>query len=159
MILSDTQLHAWAQYSVSPFDASLVNPASIDLRLGDEIRIAHPFGFGEPIKLYQPWRMFRGEFILAHTLEVITMPDDCAGMLFLKSTRGREGWEHSHAAYIDPGFSGQLTLELSNLAPWELLITPGMRICQLVLMRCVQPAALYGEVGHYQNQMGAVVAR
>ena len=81
-----------------------------------------------------------GEFVLASTYEVITLPDDVAGRLEGKSSLGRLGLlTHSTAGWIDPGFSGHVTLELSNVATLPIKLWPGMKIGQLCLFRCSSP--------------------
>jgi len=100
-----------------------------------------------------------GEFVLASTYEVITLPDDIAGRLEGKSSLGRLGLlTHSTAGFIDPGFSGHITLELSNVANLPVKLFPGMKIGQLCLIRLSSPAqhpygsAIYGS--RYQGQRG-----
>lgn len=155
MILADRSLKEWARRNLDPYDESLINPASIDLRFGNMIRTDSAEGFSDPFEIDR-YTMLPGDFILAHTLESIIMPIDCVGILLLKSTAGRWGFEHSHSSYVDPRFRGQLTLELSNVSKHCVEIIPGKPIVQLVLMRCEIPEIPYGEkgVGHYQHQMG-----
>ena len=101
----------------------------------------------------------QGEFVLASTYEVITLPDDIAGRLEGKSSLGRLGLlTHSTAGFIDPGFSGHITLELSNVANLPVKLFPGMKIGQLCLIKLSSPAehpygsAVYGS--RYQGQRG-----
>ncbi|NDE72239.1 MAG: dCTP deaminase, partial [Actinobacteria bacterium] len=100
-----------------------------------------------------------GEFVLASTYEVITLPDDIAGRLEGKSSLGRLGLlTHSTAGFIDPGFSGHITLELSNVANLPVKLYPGMKIGQLCLIKLSSAAehpygsAIYGS--RYQGQRG-----
>ena len=100
-----------------------------------------------------------GEFVLASTYEVITLPDDIAGRLEGKSSLGRLGLlTHSTAGFIDPGFSGHTTLELSNVANLPVKLYPGMKIGQLCLIKLSSAAehpygsAVYGS--RYQGQRG-----
>ena len=80
-----------------------------------------------------------GEFILAHTAETITIPDDCSAMVLLRSSAARAGYEHSLAGWCDPGFSGQITLELrNNLRFRHLPVSAGLRLCQLVVHKLRQ---------------------
>ena len=82
-----------------------------------------------------------GEFVLGSTLELCTLPDDLAGRLEGKSSLGRLGLlTHSTAGFIDPGFSGHITLELSNVANLPITLWPGMKIGQLCLLRLTSPA-------------------
>jgi dCTP deaminase len=106
-----------------------------------------------------PFILHPGEFVLGSTYEVITLPDDIAGRLEGKSSLGRLGLlTHSTAGFIDPGFSGHVTLELSNVATLPIKLWPGMKIGQLCLFRLESPAehpygsAVYGS--RYQGQRG-----
>ncbi|MGI9197384.1 MAG: dCTP deaminase, partial [Candidatus Nanopelagicales bacterium] len=105
-----------------------------------------------------------GEFVLASTYEVVTLPDDIAGRLEGKSSLGRLGLlTHSTAGFIDPGFSGHVTLELSNVATLPIKLWPGMKIGQLCLFRLSSPAehpygsSVYGS--RYQGQRGPTPSR
>jgi dCTP deaminase len=107
----------------------------------------------------EPFILHPGEFVLASTYEVVTLPDDIAGRLEGKSSLGRLGLlTHSTAGFIDPGFSGHVTLELSNVATLPIKLWPGMKIGQLCLFRLSSPAehpygsAQYGS--RYQGQRG-----
>ena len=171
-VYSDVELRKWAEAGgVVPYDPACINPASIDLRLGDQIRLpkrgsllgrpgedsSHlwygPIGFST-------YRLGQGQFVLCHSLEVITVPDDTVAILFSKSSAGRLGIEHLHAGYGDPGFSGQFTFELMGNGPWQVELHPGDRLMQLVLMKLTSvPEKLYAETGRYQNQRGPVPSR
>ena len=158
-----------------------INPASVDLRLGDTIRVAHPIWsvlsieacrmldmmgmfdqlpkWGAPVK-FSTYMMEPDEFVLCHSLEPVDVPDDCIALLFSKSSTGRNGLEHLHAGVGDPGFKGQWTWELKNAAPWPIRLVPGQRLMQHVMIRMVeQPERSYAETGRYQNQSGPTVAR
>ncbi|MBI3689380.1 MAG: dCTP deaminase, partial [Mycolicibacterium aromaticivorans] len=105
-----------------------------------------------------------GEFVLGSTLECCTLPDDLAGRLEGKSSLGRLGLlTHSTAGFIDPGFSGHITLELSNVANLPITLWPGMKIGQLCLLRLTSPAANpYGSASvgsKYQGQRGPTPSR
>lgn len=130
MILNDTMLAQWAtDGGVTPFDPKMINPASLDLRLGNMIREPHPIWsvlsevdmhqkiadgsifdlphWGEPFTFDVYWLMPKGKganFILCHSLEFINIPDDMAAVLYSKSSTGRRGIEHLHAGYGDPGW-------------------------------------------------------
>jgi dCTP deaminase len=112
----------------------------------------------------EPFVLHPTEFVLASTLEVVTLPDDLAGRLEGKSSLGRLGLlTHSTAGFIDPGFSGHVTLELSNVANLPIILWPGMKIGQLCLFRLSSPAehpygsAVYGS--RYQGQRGPTPSR
>ena len=105
-----------------------------------------------------------GEFVLGSTLEVVSVPDDLAARLEGKSSLGRLGLlTHSTAGFVDPGFSGHITLELSNVANLPITLWPGMKIGQLCLFRLTTPAehpygsAVYGS--RYQDQRGPTPSR
>jgi dCTP deaminase len=105
-----------------------------------------------------------GEFVLGSTLECCTLPDDLAGRLEGKSSLGRLGLlTHSTAGFIDPGFSGHITLELSNVANLPITLWPGMKIGQLCLLRLTSPAEHpYGSASvgsKYQGQRGPTPSR
>lgn len=104
------------------------------------------------------------EFILGTTVEKIKIPENMVGRLEGKSSLGRIGIViHSTAGYVDPGFNGQLTLEISNLAPLPIALYPGMRICQISFALMTSKANNpYGSVklgSHYQDQKGVVGSR
>ncbi|WP_235487797.1 dCTP deaminase, partial [Frankia sp. AvcI1] len=112
----------------------------------------------------EPFVLHPGEFVLGSTLEIVTLPDDLAGRLEGKSSLGRLGLlTHSTAGFIDPGFSGHVTLELSNVATLPIKLWPGMKIGQLCLFRLTSPAehsygsAVYGS--RYQGQRGPTPSR
>ena len=105
-----------------------------------------------------------GEFVLGSTLEVVSIPDDLAARLEGKSSLGRLGLlTHSTAWFVDPGFSGHITLELSNVANLPITLWPGMKIGQLCMFRLTSPSehpygsAVYGS--RYQDQRGPTPSR
>src|SRR5690606_14400289 len=105
-----------------------------------------------------------GEFALGHTAERFAMPDDVVGIVNGKSSLGRLGLQvHATAGFVDPGFSGVIVLELSNVATLPILLRPGMKVAQMVFQSTDQPAERpYGhpELGSkYQGQSGAVASR
>jgi dCTP deaminase len=112
----------------------------------------------------EPFILHPGEFVLGSTYEVVSLPDDLAGRLEGKSSLGRLGLlTHSTAGFIDPGFSGHITLELSNVATLPIKLWPGMKIGQLCLFRLSSPAehpygsAIYGS--KYQGQRGPTASK
>jgi len=112
----------------------------------------------------EPFVLHPGEFVLGSTLEVVTLPDDLAARLEGKSSLGRLGLlTHSTAGFVDPGFSGHITLELSNVANLPITLWPGMKIGQLCMFRLTSPAehpygsAVYGS--RYQDQRGPTPSR
>jgi len=156
MILPDYKLEEWAyKGGITPFDSDCVNPASVDLRVSTEAYVVlesykHRRAFDDLLILIP------GHPILATTVEFIRMPYDCAGVVFLKSSLARQGLDHALAGFVDPGFRGELTLELHAHRPVKL--RHGQRVVQLVLYRLdgVPKESYHGK---YQNQRGPTQAR
>jgi dCTP deaminase len=151
----------------------MIQPSSVDVRLDRLFRTFenHKYAHIDPaenqpeltrevaVEGNDPFILHPGEFVLGSTYEVISLPDDIAGRLEGKSSLGRLGLlTHSTAGFIDPGFSGHVTLELSNVATLPIKLWPGMKIGQLCLFRLESPAehsygsAVYGS--RYQGQRG-----
>ncbi|GAA4661344.1 dCTP deaminase [Streptomyces chumphonensis] len=181
MLLSDKDIRAeidTGRVRIEPYDAALVQPSSIDVRLDRYFRVFenHRYPHIDPAveqpdltRLVEPegdepFILHPGEFVLASTFEIVTLPDDIASRLEGKSSLGRLGLlTHSTAGFIDPGFSGHVTLELSNVATLPIKLWPGMKIGQLCMFRLSSPAehpygaARYGS--RYQNQRGPTPSR
>ena len=176
MLLSDRDIAkeiAAGRVVVEPFDKAMIQPSSVDVRLDRFFRVFenHRYEVIDP-SVEQPdltrevavspddfFILHPGEFVLASTYEVITLPDDIAGRLEGKSSLGRLGLlTHSTAGFIDPGFSGHITLDLSNVANLPVKLYPGMKIGQLCLIKLSSSAehpygsAIYGS--RYQGQRG-----
>ena len=161
-ILPDYEIVCLAKRGlVHPFDPELVNPASLDVRLGENLMIEdkatpelQPFSIAGCTK-EEPFMLQPHEFVLAETLERFNVSNIVAGQLALKSSRAREGIEHLMAGYVDPGYSGRLTLELQNarcLHPVPLW--PGMRIGQIVFHKMsLLPNKDYSVTGRYQGDL------
>lgn len=181
MLLSDRDIRAEVEagrVDIDPYDSGMVQPASVDVRLDRYFRVFenHRYPHIDPSQ-EQPeltrlietagdeaFVLHPGEFVLASTHECFTLPDDVAGRLEGKSSLGRLGLlTHSTAGWVDPGFSGHVTLELSNTATLPIKLWPGMRIGQLCLFRLSSPAehpygsAVYGS--RYQGQRGPTPSR
>ena len=142
---------------MEPFDPDMINPASIDVTLGDQILVEADNGDFVPFNIkHETFYMPPGAFILAHTAEFVRIPNRLECIFQLKSSRGREGYEHALAGYIDPGFHGQITLELSNLRRFaELPLRAGMRIGQLRFARLDDiPLRTYQVTGRYHGDLG-----
>ena len=159
-ILCDIDIHTLARRElVTPFDPALVNPASLDVRLGENLLVELPTTSSlVPYSIAghtqeNPFMLQPHEFVLAHTFEEFKLPDCIAGQLALKSSRAREGIEHLLAGYIDPGYSGRLTLELQNARSMHpVALWPGMRIAQIVFHRMTMlPSKDYSHTGRYQG--------
>jgi dCTP deaminase len=137
---------------VEPFDVEMVNPASIDVTIGDHIKVENDHGEFTDVNIKnQDFYMPPGAFVLAHTAEYVRIPNNFECVFQLKSSRGREGYEHALAGYIDAGFHGRITLELSNLRRFkELPLRAGMRIGQLRFSRLDNlPMRPYSLTGRY----------
>lgn len=162
MILCDWQIRARCEGGmITPFDPSLLNPASIDVRLGQYIKIEQS-GTSELLMVDldahftqdRPFYMRPGQFILAETIETFSLPDDIAAQFMLKSSRAREGLEHLMAGYCDPGWHGsKLTMELHNSRQLaDLPLWPGMKIGQMVFHQMsAAPVQNYAKTGRYNN--------
>lgn len=164
MILSDKSLQQLAfDGLVEPFIHDNVQGSSIDLTLGGTINVEAPVGSGGKwfeTSIEDAYELAPGEFILAHTEETITIPEGCAAMVLLRSSAARAGYEHSLAGWCDPGFTGQLTLELRNNCRFHHLpVQAGMRLCQLIVHKLDKQAiAHYGIRGNYQGQTGVTAS-
>ena len=181
MLLSDRDLVSEIKaenLALEPFAPELMQPSSIDVRLDRFFRVFnnHLYTHIDPAEQQDdlttlvepdgddPFVLHPGEFVLGSTLEVISLPDDLAARLEGKSSLGRLGLlTHSTAGFVDPGFSGHITLELSNVANLPITLWPGMKIGQLCMFRLSSPAehpygsAVYGS--RYQDQRGPTPSR
>jgi len=163
---------------LTPSDPAMVQPSSVDVRLDRYFRLFdnHKYPFIDPaedqpeltrlidVASDEPFILHPGEFALGSTYEQVTLPDDVAARLEGKSSLGRLGLlTHSTAGFIDPGFSGHVTLELSNVATLPIKLWPGMKIGQLCFFRLSSPAAHpYGSGPYgnrYQGQRGPTASR
>ena len=161
MILPDFQIRAMCHNGmVAPFDPALVNPASLDVRLGGTLLIESAQGpqlVPYPLEGHSedsPYWLQPSQFCLAQTLETFHLPDHIAAQFMLKSSRAREGLEHLMAGYCDPGWSGSvLTLELHNSRQLHpVALWPGMRIGQMVFHSMLAvPVRSYRETGRYNG--------
>jgi len=144
---------------VHPYDPELVNPASLDVRLGENLLVEIPTSSAlVPYSIAgntqeKPFMLQPHEFVLAETLERFEIPNVVAGQLALKSSRAREGIEHLMAGYVDPGYAGRLTLELQNARCMHPVpLWPGMRIGQIVFHKMsLLPNKDYSQTGRYQG--------
>jgi dCTP deaminase len=155
MILPDFKLREWAfRGGITPFDEECINPASIDLCVSTTL--VTPLISGPVEKIGDTICIMPGSPFLFCTIEYIRMPNDCAGVVYLKSSLARQGLDHALAGFVDPGFCGQLTLELHAHCP--IVLTHGQRVIQLVLNRLEdRPENVYA--GKYQDQRGPTGAR
>ena len=181
MLLSDRDIRKEIESGrvvIDPFESVMIQPSSIDVRIDRYYRVFenHRYPHIDPMveqadltRLVEPdgdepFILHPGEFVLASTYEVVTLPDDVAARLEGKSSLGRLGLlTHSTAGFIDPGFSGHVTLELSNVATLPIKLWSGMKIGQLCFFRLSSPAenpygsAKYGS--RYQGQRGPTASR
>lgn len=147
-----------------------LQPASIDLNLGTSwYRVVKNEPEANPVSLQQAAQKLSfveapaviigpGEFMLATTAEAVTIPDDVAGFITGRSSVGRSGLFTENAGFIDPGFYGQLTLELYNASPNPILLESGTRVAQLIFMQTDKPVrSPYN--GKYNGQEGATPSR
>ena len=145
---------------VVPFNQDLLNPASIDLLLGDHLMIEDPMNIEQrliSIKGYSqenPYWLRPGEFALAETQETFNLPDHISAQFVLKSSRARSGYSHMLAGWCDPGWHGsKLTLELQNARRMHALpLYPGLKIGQMIFFEMQSmPIMSYAQTGHYNN--------
>lgn len=181
MLISDRDIRAEIDAKrivLDPYDPSMVQPSSVDVRIDryfrlfDNHRYAHIDPAEEQPELTrmvevdpnEAFILHPGEFVLASTFETVTLPDNIAARLEGKSSLGRLGIvTHSTAGFIDPGFSGHITLELSNVATLPIKLWPGMKIGQLCFFQLSSPAENpYGTgpyLNRYQGQRGPTASR
>ena len=181
VLLSDRDIRAELEsgrVKIDPYEPGMVQPSSVDVRLDRWFRVFenHKYPHIDPsveqpdltrlleVRAEEPFVLHPGEFVLASTFEVFGLPDDLAARLEGKSSLGRLGLlTHSTAGWIDPGFVGHVTLELSNVATLPIKLWPGMKIGQMCLFRTSSPAEYpYGAERHgsrYQDQRGPTPSR
>ena len=181
VILSDRSLReaiAAGRLVVDPLDDDAIQPSSIDVRLDNRFRVfytaRHPYiDVKQPmddltelveVKPDDAFILHPGEFVLGSTLEEVGIPPDLAARLEGKSSLGRLGlMTHSTAGFLDPGFNGHVTLELSNVANLPITLYPGMRIGQIAVFQLTTAAERpYGSRGvgsKYQGQRGPTPSR
>ncbi len=181
MVLSDRAIRRLVEdgrIGIEPYDATLMQPSSLDVRVDRLFRVFRNSRYPYiDVKLEQEELTERvevaadeafilppGEFVLGSTLERVRLPDDLVARLEGKSSLGRLGLLiHSTAGFIDPGFDGHVTLELSNVANLPITIYPSMKIGQLSFMQLSEPAETpygSGQLGSkYQGQRGPTPSR
>ena len=181
MLLSDRDIKqesASGRVKLEPYSEDMVQPASVDIRLDRFFRTFenHKYQFIDPredqqdmtrlveVDASEPFVLHPGEFVLGSTFEVVTLPDDIAARVEGKSSLGRLGLlTHATAGFIDPGFSGHVTLELSNVSNLPVTLWPGMKIGQLCFIKMSSASEhpygsnVYGS--RYQNQRGPTPSR
>jgi dCTP deaminase len=181
VLLSDRQIRAEidsGRIVVKPFEPGMVQPSSIDVRIDNQFRTFHNFRYKAidvkekmdelteliEVRADEPFMLHPGEFVLGSTLEWVGLPDDIAARLEGKSSLGRLGLvTHSTAGFVDPGFEGHLTLELTNFANLPITLYPGMKIGQVAFFQLSSPAETpYGSGdlrSKYKGQRGPTPSR
>ena len=181
MLLSDRDILAEideGRIALDPWDPEMLQPSSIDVRLDRFFRLFdnHKYPFIDPaqdqpeltrlveVDGAESFVLHPGEFVLGSTYEEVSLPDDIAARVEGKSSLGRLGLlTHATAGFVDPGFSGHVTLELANVATLPIVLHPGMKIGQLCFFQLSSPAEHpYGSDvrgSHYQGQRGPTASR
>ena len=181
MLLSDRDIKAKidsGRIALDPLDLGLLQPSSIDVRLDRFFRLFdnHKYPYIDPreqqddltrlveVQSDEAFILHPGEFVLGSTFEYVTLPDDIAARLEGKSSLGRLGLlTHSTAGFVDPGFEGHVTLELSNVASLPIKLWPGMKIGQLCFFQLSSASeSPYGSSAYgsrYQGQRGPTASR
>jgi dCTP deaminase len=170
-LLSDTDIRALlrlGRLQVEPFDPAALQPASLDLTLGDtllaldpDVLWVDPADDQTDVWLPMPpnpgWALAPGAFVLGSTRERITLPPNLVARVEGRSSLGRCGLlVHATAGFVDPGWSGPLTLEIHNLLPVPIILRPGMGIAQLAFQRLSSQASRpYGSAGLGSKYQGA----
>jgi dCTP deaminase len=157
---------------IRPFNELQLQPVSYDLTLHPVVRVPDPYvtrvnpfegswPYSYTIKRQAADTILRpGDFLLASTAETVHLDPTIAARVEGKSSLGRLGVAvHITAGFIDPGFVGQITLEVKNVSSWEIPLQPGMRIAQIVFDQVSAPEADYSKKGHYQGQQGPTESR
>ncbi|MEY4990609.1 MAG: hypothetical protein RIS08_835 [Actinomycetota bacterium] len=181
MLLSDRDIRSQIEagrIGLDPLNMELIQPSSMDVRLDRFFRLFdnHKYPFIDPreqqddltrfveVASDEPFILHPGEFVLGSTFEFVSLPDDIAARLEGKSSLGRLGLlTHSTAGFVDPGFQGHVTLELSNVATLPIKLWPGMKIGQLCFFQLSSASenpygsAKYGS--RYQGQRGPTASR
>lgn len=181
MLLSDRDIRTQidtGRVALDPYEPDMIQPSSIDVRLDKFFRVFdnHKYASIDPsieqpdltrlveVDSDKPFVLHPGEFVLGSTFESVTLPDDIAARLEGKSSLGRLGLlTHSTAGFIDPGFEGNVTLELSNTATLPINLWPGMKIGQLCFFQLSSPAehpygsSKYGS--RYRGQRGPTASK
>jgi dCTP deaminase len=181
VLLSDRDIRAQIDHGrvrLDPWDPTMVQPSSVDVRMDRFFRLFdnHKYPVIDPaqdqpdltrlveVEQGESFVLHPGEFVLGSTYEEITLPDDIAARVEGKSSLGRLGLlTHATAGFVDPGFTGHVTLELSNVATLPIVLHPGMKIGQLCFFQLSSPSEHpYGtqaKGSHYQGQRGPTASR
>ena len=169
--LPDHEITALGSDLIQPFRPENVEPSSIDCRLANELLVPElsdvscidldspPPAFMKHVKIDDGYILRPGKFVLGVTEETVTLPDNIVGKIEGKSSIGRFALiVHVTAGFIDPGFKGQVTLEMVNLLEIPIILRPGKKICQIAFAWMHTPAENPYQ-GRYQNSRGVVASR
>ena len=170
MILSDGEIYKLLKegsLQIEPLDKIQIQPASVDIRLGNTFCVLEDTSNGiielQDVVNYKTivtdkYLLLPGQFILATTMEYFKLPNDLTAFVEGRSSLGRLGLFIQNAGWVDPGFEGEITLELFNANRCAIELQAGYRLGQLVFAR-MQEAALHPYAGKYQKQKGATGSR
>lgn len=170
MILSDKTIRSFLEQgilSITPLEECQIQPASVDIRLGNTFSIVEDSSNGiltlkneihYKKMTAETYLLLPGQFVLATTMEYVSLPDDLTAFVEGRSSLGRMGLFIQNAGWVDPGFSGEITLELYNANRCAIELQAGRRIGQLVFAKMDQ-AALNPYAGKYQGQRDATGSR
>lgn len=169
MLITGPRLEQLVREGLFPYDEAVhVGTSSIDVRLGDTFKIGGTGAYvtlGNGVKpIYEGFSEKKvpeggtiviepGKLYIAHTKEYVRLPADVGAFLLLRSSLGRRGLDHLHSGWLEPGWEGQITLELTAVVPTELRV--GERIAQMVLIQATDPAPY---TGRYNGQRGPTLA-
>ncbi|MDQ3382335.1 MAG: dCTP deaminase [Actinomycetota bacterium] len=181
MLLSDRDIRTQidgGRVRLDPWDPAMVQPSSVDVRLDRYFRLFdnHKYPVIDPsseqpdltrlveVDRDESFVLHPGEFVLGSSYETVTLPDDIAARVEGKSSLGRLGLlTHATAGFVDPGFTGHVTLELSNVATLPIVLHPGMKIGQLCFFQLSSasehPYGSQAKGSHYQGQRGPTASR
>lgn len=181
MLLSDRDILSQVdtgRVRLDPWDPTMVQPSSVDVRLDRYFRLFdnHKYPVIDPaqdqpeltrlveVDPEESFVLHPGEFVLGSTFEEVSLPDDVAARVEGKSSLGRLGLlTHATAGFVDPGFTGHVTLELSNVATLPIVLHPGMKIGQLCFFQlssaAEHPYGSSAKGSHYQGQRGPTASR
>jgi dCTP deaminase len=170
MLLPDHEIRRLCQHQgmVTPYIESNLNPASIDVTIGDKIlvEVEHTTEL-MPLDIYHhtqdnPYWVTPGEFFLAATQETFNLPNHVGAQFVLKSSRAREGWDHAEAGWCDPGWTGsKLTMEIKNSRRYHSLpIWPGLRMGQMkFILVSGSVERSYAKTGRYNHDLAVTASR
>ena len=148
---------------ITPFDKRLLNPASYDVTLQKEVKIQSPgsrAGAASWQNARLPMLVPKGTLVIAAIEQKIILPKNMAAIFYLKSSRAREGWDHLNARFADPGYEGNLTLEIIHHSSYDMQLKPFMKFGQLIFHKLNEvPEKDYSVTGRYQGDTKPQLSR